>query len=394
MKRWTSPALVILSFSSACAASGPVVDPTASASLSIQGGIVDTTHTFAVGIVQLSQLQNNEVAFCSGVLVAENLVATARHCVAQLASPQIDCATSTFGGLVPVSEVLVTADTDVTPQSAFTGVSDIIVPDGEGDDKVCGNDIALLILSKSISLPQYAVPAISPPITDHAAYSTNVTVIGYGIDTPADEAGTSAGVRRIKENVALVCIPGDTAIDCSQDPSTMGALTQSEFLSSNGSTCEGDSGSGAFDQSDFDRGQWVALGVLSRGGVSSDNTTCTQPIYERFDAWGPLLVAAANEASARSGAPPPEWASMAIAADAASPVPSSDSAPSAEPADGAPAEGGTPVSKGMGGGSDACSVALGAAPVPTADGWLHGVALSLVALTRAVRRAVVVRRRA
>ena len=126
-----------------------------------------------------------------------------------------------------------------------------------------------------------------------------VTAIGYGIDTPTDTTGASAGTRRIKENVKLTCIPNDTSFtDCFSDPTARQVLTASEFVSGD-STCEGDSGSGAFEQSNFDQGKWVAFGVLSRGGVSTDGTTCEQPIYSRFDAWGSLIVGAAQQAARR-----------------------------------------------------------------------------------------------
>ena len=49
-------------------------------------------------------------------------------------------------------------------------------------------------------------------------------------------------------------------------------------------------------------GKWVAFGVLSRGGVSTDGTTCEQPIYTRFDAWGSLIVGAAQQAATDAAA--------------------------------------------------------------------------------------------
>ena len=63
---------------------------------------------------------------------------------------------------------------------------------------------------------------------------------------------------------------------------------------------KGDSGSGAFEQGNFNNGKWVAFGVLSRGGVSTDGTTCEQPIYTRFDAWSSLIVGAAQQAAAKA----------------------------------------------------------------------------------------------
>ncbi len=257
---------------------------------------MDATHLFAVGVVQLAQEQQNMVAFCSGVVLAPNLVATARHCVAQLTSTTIDCTSSAFGPLYPASQVFVTTDTTITMGSRFYPVSTVIVPSGADQTAVCGNDIALMILGANIDLPQYAEPVIAPPMTN-TQYEPVVTAIGYGIDTPTDTTGMSAGTRRIKQNVQLTCIPNDTSFtDCFSDPQARQLLTANEFVSGD-STCEGDSGSGAFEQSNFNEGKWVAFGVLSRGGVSTNGLTCEQPIYSRFDAWGSLIVGAAQQAA-------------------------------------------------------------------------------------------------
>jgi MYXO-CTERM domain-containing protein len=283
----------------ACLAScgGPLPsDRVGTTSSPIQGGTTDTTHLFAVGVVQLAQEQQNMIAFCSGVLLAPNLVATARHCVAQLTSTTIDCTSSTFGPLYPASDVVVTTDTNITMNSTFIGVTSVIVPTGSDQTFVCGNDIALMILDRNIDLPEYVEPVISPPMTS-ALYKPVVSAIGYGIDTPTDSMGTTAGTRRIRENVDLTCIPNDTTFtDCFTDPQAKMVLTKGEFVSGD-STCEGDSGSGAFEQSNFDLGKWVAFGVLSRGGVSTDGATCEQPIYTRFDEWGSLIVGAAEQAA-------------------------------------------------------------------------------------------------
>jgi V8-like Glu-specific endopeptidase len=280
---------------------------TASSSSPIQAGTPDSTHDFVVGVVQV---QGQQAAFCTGALLAPNLVATARHCVAQLTSTQIDCATSTFGSVVPASQMVVTTDATITANSAFVGVSSIIIPNGPNQTKVCGDDIALMILSRNIQLPQYVTPVLAPPMTDHTTYSTSVTAIGYGIDTPTDTQGTSAGTRRIKEGIALRCIPNDkTFTDCFSDPQAAQVMTTGEFISGDASTCEGDSGSSAFEQNNFTAGRWVSFGVLSRGGVSTDGMTCIQPIYTRFDAWASLLLDAANQASAQGGYSAPSWAS-------------------------------------------------------------------------------------
>jgi MYXO-CTERM domain-containing protein len=294
----------------------PVPLPIASQSSAIQGGTTDTADTFSVGIIQAEDIQNDMVAYCTGVMLGPNLVATARHCVAELSSTTIDCATSTFGSPYPASDIYITTSTIIDPHTLTAynnSVSTIIVPSGAGEDTVCGNDIALLILGEPISLPQYVVPTINPPMTS-SQYETTVTAIGYGVDTPTDTAGTSAGTRRIKENVALECIPNDpnpseSALNCFVTNPTQAPmyLTASEFMSGD-STCEGDSGSGAFEQSNFNAGKWVAFGVLSRGGTSTDGTTCIQPIYSRFDAWGSMLASGATLAASMGGYAVPSWA--------------------------------------------------------------------------------------
>jgi secreted trypsin-like serine protease len=248
-----------------------------------------------VGVVETGEAQNNMVAFCSGVLLAPNLVATARHCVAQLSSTTIDCSTSTFGPLYPTGDVYVTAQ-PVISMHGLVRATKVIVPTGSNQTSVCGNDLALIILEQNIDLPQYVQPIIDPPMTD-AQFQPKVTAIGYGVNTPTDTQGVSAGTRRIKENVQLLCIPNDQNFtDCFSDPTARSILTAGEFVSGD-STCEGDSGSGAFEQGNFDNGVWKAFGILSRGGVSTDGQTCEQPIYTRFDAWGPLILSAAQEAA-------------------------------------------------------------------------------------------------
>jgi secreted trypsin-like serine protease len=379
MTRSVSVALLVAACAVNCSSNPAPTDRVAMTSSPIQGGTTDSTHTFAVGVVQLAQEAQNMVAFCSGVLLAPNLVATARHCVAELTSTTIDCTSSTFGALYPASQVLVTIDTTITMNSAFKSVSKVIVPTGANQTAVCGNDIALMILDANITLPQYAEPIITPPMTD-AQYRPVVTAIGYGIDTPTDTQGNSAGIRRIRENVPLTCIPNDSSFtDCFTDPSAKSVLTAAEFVSGD-STCEGDSGSAAFEQGNFDKDRWLAFGVLSRGGVSQDGTTCDQPIYSRFDAWGSLIVGAAQQAAQQAAAngagyPLAVWAGGTGLADGGSTV-ATLSNDAASPAVGADESGETNGAQGDGSSSGGCS--LGAARGSAAP--MGGVASGLAVL--------------
>jgi MYXO-CTERM domain-containing protein len=243
--------------------------------------------------------------------------------------------------------------TDPTISGSRTTVSQIVVPSGTNQTSVCGNDLALLILSQTITLPQYVTPVISPPMTDHRSYTTTLTAIGYGVSTPTDTMGATSGVRRIKENVDLVCIPNDkNFVDCF--PAEAQLMSANEFQSGNG-TCEGDSGSSAFEQRNFNSGNWASFGVLSRGGIDMDSGTCVGGIYTRFDAWGQLIVDAANKAASMGGYTPPSWAmSSSPGGDAggAALMPVPEGGPSSAPEGGSCLKNGTVCTSNV----DCCSV--------------------------------------
>jgi secreted trypsin-like serine protease len=298
-------------FAVACGSS-PTIDQerTQVTRAAIQDGTDDTTnqYPFVVAVIEKSQ----QVGLCSGSLLAPNLVATARHCVSALTgSGEIDCATSTFGAELPPTDMYVTNAAKLTATTHYVGVQQILVPQGSDHEKVCGNDIALLILDENIALDAYVTPTFDPPMSD-PRYSISVTAIGYGIDSPLDTTGMSAGTRRVRENVGLVCVPNDINFGaCYSEPFVSQFLAETEFVSGNASTCEGDSGSGAFDQGSFDRGSWVSFGVLSRGATDVDSGTCVQPIYSRFDAWSSLLLQGATQAAAAGAYALPNWAGLA-----------------------------------------------------------------------------------
>jgi MYXO-CTERM domain-containing protein len=181
---------------------------------------------------------------------------------------------------------------------------------------VCGNDMALLELNDVIA-PSEAptvTPVVQYSITDHTRYSTTITAIGYGLDSPSDT--TSSGQRRIRQNINLQCIPGDASIDCGSLTGTQ--LTVNEFASGDG-TCEGDSGSSAYEQKLFTSGSPVSFGVLSRGGSTS--TTCIGGIYTRTDKWKDFIVQNALQAAKDGSYTAPAWTQAPLPDGGAPPAP-------------------------------------------------------------------------
>jgi hypothetical protein len=285
---------------------GTPPEPVGGSASAIQGGATDTSHHFAIGICGGAAGGPgggyNCPILCSGTLIAPNLVISARHCVDTTSAEKVDCSTDAFGKRrFPANEYYVTSSPEFAPQTVWYQVSEIITPTPEA---FCNNDLSLLILSANVpssEVPVLAVPEIWHPIYD-SIYSSRETAIGYGQDTPTD-AGSS-GVRRILENIAIECIPGDPHKKLACATVTESGVGMNEFQTVGG-TCPGDSGSSAFEQKSFDNGSFLSLGVLSRGG--SFGGACSGSTYTQLYPWRSLIVSTAQEAAVLGGYPAPSW---------------------------------------------------------------------------------------
>jgi len=253
-------------------------ESTRASTADIQGGTTDSTHTFELGVCLGSP--GNCQAICTGTLIAPNLVATARHCVAQTPSGNVDCATTRFGSQYAATQLYVTTNQSIfTSSGTWAHGAKIITPT---PTLLCGNDIALIILSTSI--PASAATPVTPNVMYNLVDRNYIskledTAIGYGLTAPNTN---TAGTRHIRQHIPFNCMPGDRFYDCKAKGYT--DIQDQEFFAGDG-PCEGDSGSGAFSQGQFDQGQFLSLGVLSRGGVSLDGLTCVGSIYTRLDSY-------------------------------------------------------------------------------------------------------------
>ncbi len=208
----------------------------------IQGGTADgTAHPFAVGVC-IGNKPNAQGqmgcggGYCSGTLILPNLIVTARHCVDNT-TKVIDCTTNPTFGARHQTMWITTGDSMFQGTTGWHQVTSVATPT---DDHVCGNDIALLVLGTPVPAADAtpAIPDVQYPMTDFNRWpARRVTAIGFGNDGPT---GFTAGTRRIRTGIHIECIPGDDFIPCPAE------FNPNEFYSGDG-TCEGDSGSGAFD---------------------------------------------------------------------------------------------------------------------------------------------------
>lgn len=277
-----------------CAAETPDGEALGDDEGAIQGGSVDRTHSFAVAVLQGDST-------CSGVLIGPNLVLTARHCVAPDDIDEVDCARDTFRPNYAPSMLRVTTAPVVTQRerSRAYRVATVLTPPGE---MFCGNDIALLILSNNVPESE-ATPiaaAVQRPITDRELYGREIAALGYG-DTFVD--AENEGTRRVRQHIAITCIPGDAVLPC-RDLDELD-ITETEFVTK-GAVCAGDSGGSAIAQVTLESAP-VALGVLSR--ADETGRRCGSATYTRTDAFKDFILAGVARAAAEGGYRVPDWAS-------------------------------------------------------------------------------------
>jgi hypothetical protein len=315
--------LAVVALTAACGnretTSGHEREATASQSAAIQGGKLATTQTFAISMMGRG--------FCSGTLIAPNLVLTARHCVETEPSSSGDgCENEP---LVSASELSVSTASQVTGPGQWTAKR--VLP-GPPQGK-CSPDIALVQLAQNIpaSEAKPARPAVDAAYLARPHFSAKVTAIGFGVDEHGEP-----GTRRIRENIDVLCVPGDAHFTCSGD---LAAYVQDYELVAAEGACQGDSGGGLYDQESIDKAAPIVVGVVSRGPVDQQTGLCGPGAYGRVDKFRDFIVAAAKVAAAEGGYPVPDWTTDLPGKDAGGPEPEvdagregeADAAPSAAP---------------------------------------------------------------
>jgi MYXO-CTERM domain-containing protein len=223
---------------------------------------------------------------------------TARHCVSPISTGETIDNSSKFTGNYAANSLQITTQANMGA-GGFRAGREIMVP---SDSKSMGNDIALIILASNVPASE-ATPIT--PVVQHAIYNTKrygklFTAIGYGITGPGRN---DSGVRRIRQKIDIKCVTGSSVTcDGITGPDGLPAVLPSEFFTGQG-VCQGDSGSSAYDQKNFDVNIPMSLGVLSRG----DQGSCDIAIYTRTDSHKDLIIAAAKRAATLGGYAEPAW---------------------------------------------------------------------------------------
>jgi len=281
-------------------------ETTASTGEAIYAGVADndTQANAAVVALEIGDPTQTSFTLCSGVLVAADVVLTARHCVSVQLTTATQCDQNgntlngaNFGADQPLANVRVFVGPGIYQNEApAASAKALFHPAGT---TLCNGDLALVQLDRPIT----TVAPMRVRMKGGVTAGETVRAVGFG----QNDQNQPIGTRFRKDGVAVLAV-GST-VSSSQTP-----LGSNEFELGE-STCGGDSGGPAIDET-----TGAVVGIVSRA-----NSDCTlayghvftslaglQPVFQQafaaaggnwYDESGPQPTVPSGSSSGGGGSP-------------------------------------------------------------------------------------------
>ena len=271
----------VLALVSACSAPGAEPELGQVRQAIVNGERSDETDDGAVYV--LTRTSATDRIFCTGSLIAPNLVLTALHCITHTIDGNFSCrpdgtidsntsGDGTVGQLVTASNVEVYLG--VMPGAEPDAVGQRLI--GTGTTQICKNDLGIIKLDRELD-----APLLPLRLESTTKVGEMVRVVGYG---QTETSGTSGRFFRSGRRIV------DVGPETDQEPTQTAAPRT--FVVNEG-PCHGDSGGPAISEE-----TGAVLGVYSLAAANTCTSVGVRNVFTRIAPFSALILSAFDAAGA------------------------------------------------------------------------------------------------